>query len=48
MSIDLLHENEELLSGELAERSDTESESISGTDAEPTAEPISRFGLLSE
>ena len=43
MSLDLLRETEELLSPEMSERSDTESEN------EPaTAEPISRFGLLSE
>ena len=43
VSLDLLRETEELLSPEMSERSDTESEN------EPTtAEPISRFGLLSE
>ena len=42
MSLDLLHETEELLSPE-TERADPEAES------ETTAsEPISRFGLLSE
>ena len=42
MSLDLLHETEELLSPELTER-ETESETESAA-----AEPISRFGLLSE
>jgi RNA polymerase primary sigma factor len=43
VSLDLLHETEELLSPELTERGDTEAESET-----TTAEPISRFGLLSE
>ena len=43
MSLDLLHETEELLTPELTERVDTEAESET-----TVAEPISRFGLLSE
>jgi RNA polymerase primary sigma factor len=43
VSLDLLHETEELLSPELSERADPEAE---GETAQ--AEPISRFGLLSE
>ncbi|MBV9354500.1 MAG: hypothetical protein JO023_03125, partial [Chloroflexi bacterium] len=45
MSIDLLHENEELLNSELTERGDPEAEPEHEGAA---AEPISRFGLLSE
>ncbi len=47
MSIDLLHENEELLSGALAEAVDAESETIGESEAS-TGGPINRFGLLSE
>jgi RNA polymerase primary sigma factor len=47
VSIDLLQENEELLGADLTERVDAESESL-GEPENPTAEPISRFGLLSE
>ena len=43
VSLDLLHETEELLSPELSERADPEAEVESAA-----AEPISRFGLLSE
>ena len=43
VSLDLLHENEELLSPELTERAESEGESEAAT-----AEPISRFVLLSE
>ena len=43
MSLDLLHETEELLSPELSERADPEAEGETAA-----AEPISRFGLLSE
>ncbi len=43
MSLDLLHESEELLSTELTERADSEAETET-----VAAEPISRFGLLSE
>ncbi|MBV9603411.1 MAG: hypothetical protein JOZ87_42120, partial [Chloroflexi bacterium] len=43
MSLDLLHENEELLSPELTERVDPETENETAA-----AEPINRFGLLSE
>ena len=42
MSIDLLHENEELLSPELTESPEAESQEGGAS------EPISRFGLLSE
>ena len=41
MSLDLLHETEEMLNPELTERAESESETTA-------AEPISRFGLLSE
>ena len=43
MSLDLLHESEELLSPEMSERSEADSENETAA-----AEPISRFGLLSE
>jgi RNA polymerase primary sigma factor len=43
VSLDLLHETEELLSPELTDRGESEAESET-----TTAEPISRFGLLSE
>src|SRR5438067_13576526 len=43
VSLDLLHETEELLSPELTERADTDTEAEASA-----AEPISRFGLLSE
>jgi RNA polymerase primary sigma factor len=43
VSLDLLHETEELLNPELAERAESEVESET-----VVAEPISRFGLLSE
>jgi RNA polymerase primary sigma factor len=43
VSLDLLHETEELLNPELTERADAEVESET-----TVAEPISRFGLLSE
>ena len=42
MSIDLLHDNEELLSPELTESPENE------TQEGGASEPISRFGLLSE
>jgi len=43
VSLDLLHESEELLSPELSERADSDAEGETAA-----AEPISRFGLLSE
>jgi len=43
VSIDLLHESEELLSPGLTEQVDTETEAETAV-----SEPISRFGLLSE
>ncbi len=47
MSIDLLHENDELLGTELNETVDSETETIGEPETAGT-EPINRFGLLSE
>src|SRR5688572_29015843 len=46
--MDLLHENDELLTSDLTASSDTESENLSGSEESGAVEPISRFRLLSE
>lgn len=46
MSIDLLQENDDLLGTDLAERSEADADAL--PESEASAEPITRFGLLSE